>query len=134
MYGSVQLWLRPLLREQDHPVKLGIGGIGLDTVSEGFAQNLLNDQDSLKFLQALIASQSLVHGAECLRATACSGETGRRRLGWPPNERKRIYSIFSPLHGMRCHPRANAHSTVVNSRLKAGPSPVEHLSVPKLPS
>ena len=35
MYGSVQLWSRPLPRELDHPVKLGIGGIGYDTVSEG---------------------------------------------------------------------------------------------------
>ena len=35
MYGSVQLWSRPLPQELDHPVKLGIGGIGRDTVSEG---------------------------------------------------------------------------------------------------
>jgi hypothetical protein len=35
MYGSVQLWPRPLPRELDHPITLGIGGIGRDTVSEG---------------------------------------------------------------------------------------------------
>ena len=38
MYGSVRQWSRPLPRELDHPVKLGIGGIGRDTVSEGASQ------------------------------------------------------------------------------------------------
>jgi hypothetical protein len=33
MYGSVQLWLQPLLQELYHPVKPGIGGTGYDIVS-----------------------------------------------------------------------------------------------------
>ena len=35
MYGSVQLWLWSLPRELDHPITLGIGGIGYGTVSGG---------------------------------------------------------------------------------------------------
>jgi hypothetical protein len=47
MYGSVQLWLRPLPRELDHPVKLSIGGRGYDPVSEGVHKLNLAQGDCL---------------------------------------------------------------------------------------